>query len=147
MRKWLFIAAVAFLLLFTLSAQAEIHVLDEVYGTIDIPETYPIVITPKNLDVYATWLENHGKDPEATRNDLISRGVLLQCWAEDENTCLEITAVQNDRTIGIFNVNQQSEDMRASYRLSHYPATNIWHKATIFPPPAGQNWTVTAFSL
>lgn len=52
MRKWLITAAVAFLLLLSVSAQAEVHVLDEIYATIDIPETYPVVITPKNLDVY-----------------------------------------------------------------------------------------------
>lgn len=138
MRKWLLTAAVVFLLLFTLSAQAEIHVLDEVYGTIDIPETYPIVITPKNMDVYATWLETHGKDLETLRADFANRGVLMQCWAEDEITCLEITAVQNDRTIGIFDVNQQTEDMRASYRLSHYPRNEYLAQGYDF---SSSSWT------
>ena len=138
MRKWLFTAAVAFLLLFTLSAQAEVYVLDEIYGTIDIPETYPIVISPKNLDVYATWLETQGKDLEAVRADMTSRGVLLQCWAEDEQTCLEITATQDDRIIGIFDVNQQTEDMRASYRLSHYPRNEYLSQGYDF---SSSSWT------
>ena len=72
MRKWLIAAAVALLLLFTVSAQAEVYVLDEIYGTIEIPETYPIVITPKNLDVFATWLESSGKELEAVRADMTS---------------------------------------------------------------------------
>jgi hypothetical protein len=121
MRKWLFTAIMALLLLFAVGANAEVHILDEIYSTIEIPESYPIILKPDNLDVYATWLESRGSDAEALRADFQKRGVLMQCWAEDQQTCIEITAVQNTRTIGVFDVNQQSEDMRASYRLSHYP--------------------------
>ncbi len=138
MRKWLIAAAVAILLLFTISAQAETYVLDKIFATIEIPEAYPIVITPENLDVYATWLETQQKDPEALRADLENRGVLLQCWAEDGNTCIEITAIQNDRTIGVFDVNQQTEDMRATYRLSHYPRNDFLAKGYDF---ASASWT------
>ena len=138
MRKWLIAAAVALLLFFTVSAQAEVYVLDEIYGTIEIPETYPIVITPKNLDVFATWLESSGKELEAVRADMTQRGVLMQCWAEDEKSCIEITAVQNDRTIGIFDVNQQSEDIRASYRLSHYPRNDYLAQGYDF---SSSSWT------
>lgn len=121
MRKWLIAAAVLLLMLFALGAEAEIYVLDDIYATVEIPDSYPVVLSPANLDVYATWLEAKGQDLEAVRSDLARRGVLLQCWAEDGVTCIEITATQNDRTIGIFDVNQQNDDMRASYRLSHYP--------------------------
>ena len=138
MRKWLITAAVAFLLLLSVSAQAEVHVLDEIYATIDIPETYPVVITPKNLDVYVTWLEAQGKDPEAVRADMTSRGVLMQCWPEDGSTCFEITAIQNDRTLGIFDVNQQNEDMRASYRLGHYPRNDYLSEGYDF---SSASWT------
>lgn len=138
MRKWLMIAAVAFLLLLSVGAQAEVHVLDEIYATIEIPETYPVVITPKNLDVYVTWLESQGKDPEAVRADMTSRGVLMQCWPEDGSTCFEITVKQNDRTLGIFDVNQQNEAMRASYRLGHYPRNDYLSEGYDF---SSASWT------
>jgi len=121
MRKWLLIVATVLLLLLCSGAHAETYVLDSIFGTIDIPETYSIVMTPENLDVYATWLESKGTDVESLRADFNKRGVLMQCWSEEGDVCLEITAVQNDRTISVFNVNEQSEDVRASYRLGHYP--------------------------
>ncbi len=138
MRKWLFTAVVALLLLFCFSAQAEVHVLDQIYATIDIPETYSVVMTPSNLDVYTTWLENRGTDVEIVRADFARRGVLLQCWPEEGETCLESTAVQNDRTLGIFDVNQQSEDMRASYRLGHYPNNDYLSQGYDF---SSSSWT------
>lgn len=138
MRKWLFTAVMALLLLFAVGANAEVHILDEIYSTIEIPESYPIILKPDNLDVYATWLESRGSDAEALRTDFQKRGVLMQCWAEDQQTCIEITAVQNTRTIGIFDVNQQSEDMRASYRLSHYPRNEYLSEGYDF---SSSSWT------
>ncbi len=138
MRKWLFAAVVALMLLFLSGACAETYILDPIYGTVDIPETYTVVMTPENLDVYATWLEARGQDVEALRADFAKRGVLMQCWPEDGKTCLEVTALQTDRTIGIFNVNEQTEDMRASYRLSHYPRNEYLGEGYDF---SSSSWT------
>lgn len=138
MRKWLFAAALALLMLLTVGAQAETYVLDEIYATIDIPESYTVVMNPDNLDIYATWLESRGMNVEDLRADFARRGVLLQCWAEDGVTCLEITARKDDRINGIFDVNQQSEDMRASYRLSHYPRNEYLGEGYDF---SSSSWT------
>lgn len=138
MRKWLFAAVLVLALLFAMGATAEVHVLDAIYSTVDIPESYTIILKPDNLDVYATWLESRQQNVEDVRADFAKRGVLMQCWAEDGVTCIEITAVQNARTIGIFDVNQQSEDMRASYRLSHYPRNEYLNQGYDF---SSSSWT------
>lgn len=101
-------------------ASAETYVLDEVYSSVEIPDDY-IVITPDNLAQYADWLAARNKDLEFVSNDFIKRGVLMQCWTQEEDVCVEITAVKNERTEIIFDVNEQSEAMRRSYRLGFYP--------------------------
>lgn len=138
MRKWLFAALTAVLLLFAFSANAEVYILDKIYSTIDIPDTYSVVLTPENLDLYATWLESHGTGAEELQADFAKRGVLLQCWAEDRVTCLEVTAVQNTHTLSVFDVNRQNEDMRATYRLSHYPRNEYMGEGYDF---SSSSWT------
>ena len=138
MRKWFFCAVAVLLLCFAAGACAEVYILDSIYSTIDIPETYPIVLRPDNLDVYATWLETRQTDAETLRDDFQDRGVLLQCWAEDGQTCLEITAVQSVYTIGVFDVTRQNEDMRATYRLSHYPRNEYLGEGYDF---SSSSWT------
>lgn len=138
MRKWLFTAIVALVLLLAAGANAEVYILDQIYSTIDIPDDYTVVLKPDNLDVYATWLESRGKDAEAVKADFADRGVLLQCWAEDGVTCLEVTAVQNTHTLSVFDVNRQNEDIRASYRLSHYPRNEYMSEGYDF---SSSSWT------
>lgn len=138
MRKWILAAVTVLLLLFAFGANAEVYILDSIYSTIEIPDTYSVVLKPDNLDVYATWLESRGQEVEKLRSDFAKRGVLLQCWAEDGATCLEVTAVQNTRSIGVFDVNRQSEEMRASYRLSHYPRNEYLSEGYDF---SSSSWT------
>ncbi len=138
MRKWFFCAVMALCLLFALGAGAEVYILDSIYSTIDIPETYPVVLRPDNLDVYATWLENRQTDVEELKTDFAKRGVMMQCWAEDGQTCLEITAVQSIYTNSVFDVNRQNEDMRATYRLSHYPRNEYLGEGYDF---SSSSWT------
>lgn len=123
MRKW-FVGAMVLVLfavaLPTFSASAETYVFDNLYASVDIPETY-VVLTPDNVATYSDWLQSRGTSSEETANDMLARGVQLQCWNSDGDVCFELTAVQNDQTANIFDVNEQSTSVRAQYRLSHYP--------------------------
>lgn len=102
-------------------ATGEIYVMDEICASVDIPSTFPIVLRPSYLDSFASWLESNGKDRDEVSRDMSARGVLLQCWNEEGDLCLEITAVQDDSIGLIFDVNEQSTEVRQSYRLGHYP--------------------------
>lgn len=123
MRKWLFgsFVTLALLLLLAVSASADSYVLDDIYASVEIPDSY-IVLTPDNASSYAEWLIGRGTTSEIATNDMLSRGVLLQCWSkDDEDVCFELTATQSDYTQNVFDVNEQDTSMRATYRLSHYP--------------------------
>ncbi|HNW85663.1 MAG TPA: hypothetical protein PKJ47_01825 [Candidatus Limiplasma sp.] len=121
MRKWKWGVLLAVsLMLLALPAMAETHVFDNLFASIDIPETY-ITITPDNIANYTDWLQSHNLSTEEETNDMLARGVLLQCWTQEGDACFELTATQNDQTLNIFDVNEQNSSVRATYRLSHYP--------------------------
>lgn len=108
------------LALVSVPAAAETYVFDDIYGTVDIPEGY-VVLTDKNLSDYTDWLEAHGSTLEESSNDFLKRGVLLQAWSEDGTARFELRATQTDQTKLIFDINEQSQEVRGDYRTSHYP--------------------------
>ncbi len=114
------LAVIAALIVGCASASAEVYVLDGVKASIEIPEGY-VVLTPDNLSSYAQWLESRGTTMELTQADMQARGVLLQCWNANADVCVEVTAIQTDYTLNVFDVNEQSTFLRGSYRTSHFP--------------------------
>ena len=121
MRKWIFGALLVLALsLAALPACAETHVFDSLFASVDIPETY-VTLTPDNVSSNAEWLQARGTTSEVVANDMLARGVLLQCYTAEGDACFELTATQTDSTLNIFDVNEQSSAVRAQYRLSHYP--------------------------
>lgn len=121
MRKWLLGAILALaMLLLAMPAMAETHVFDDLLASVDIPDTY-VTITPDNVTSYSDWLQQKGTTSEVVTNDMLARGVLLQCWSQEGDICFELTATQSDAIANIFDVNEQSSSVRARYRLGHYP--------------------------
>ena len=122
MRKWIYgsLLTLALVLLFALPASAQSIVLDKLYASVEIPDTY-VVITPDNTADFADWLQGRGTTSEEAANDMLKRGVLLQCWTSEGDVCIELTATQNNDAANIFDINEQSTSVRAQYRLSHYP--------------------------
>ncbi|MBN1776781.1 MAG: hypothetical protein JW811_01550 [Clostridiales bacterium] len=122
MRKWLIGTALMIsLILISLAAQAQVFVLDTLMSTVEIPDTY-VVITPDNIATYAEWLSGQGTTSEETVNDMLARGVLLQAWDQEvTDRRFELTATQDEQTLLVFDVNEQTSDYRGTYRTSFYP--------------------------
>lgn len=121
------------------TASAEVYVLDELYANVDVPAEFTIVLRPGYLEKYAEWLESKGGSLEETTNDFIRRGVLLQCWNEEGDLCFEVTATQNENTLLIYDVNKQSESVRRTYRLSHYPRNEFEQQGYTFTDATWKN--------
>ncbi len=111
---------IVLLMLLCVPAMAETYVFDELYASMDVPDSY-IVLTADNLTDYAEWLSARGSSLEETQADFQRRGVILQAWSPELDACFELRAHQNDETMLIFDVNEQSSDLRGQYRTSHYP--------------------------
>ncbi|MCE5343989.1 MAG: hypothetical protein LLF96_10485 [Eubacteriales bacterium] len=141
MRKWIFgLLLTLTLLLLALPALAQSYVLDSLYASVDVPETY-VVLTPDNVADYADWLQARNTTSEDTINDMLARGVLLQCWNTDGDACFEVTATQDDQSTNIYDINEQSTTLRAQYRLSHYPDNDLISKGFEF---SSADWKKTA---
>ena len=141
MRKW-FIGIVLILLLIAAAAtaQAQTYVLDDLMAAVEIPDTY-IVITPDNIGQYAEWLSGQGVTSEETVNDMLRRGVLLQCWDQDTpDRRFELVATQTEQTLLVFDVNEQTEDYRRNYRTSFYPHNEYTAEGYTF---STSNWKRT----
>ena len=100
------------LILVCLPAVAEIYVFDEIYASMEVPDSY-IVLTPKNLDSYAGWLEARGGSMQETQDDFAKRGVLLQAWTEENDTCFELRIRKDEQTQLTFDINEQAASWRA----------------------------------
>ena len=121
MRKWVLGALITLaLLLVCLPAMAQTFVFDSIFASVEIPETY-IILTPDNLANFSEWLTARNTTSEDLTNDMLARGVLMQCWTSEGDACMELTATQTEQTKNIFDINEQSTSIRALYRLSHYP--------------------------
>lgn len=111
---------VLMMVLFCAPALAETYLFDSLRGSMDIPDDY-IVLTPENLPDYASWLEAQGTSMDEKSADFQRRGVLVQAWSREMDACFELRANQNDETQLIFDVNEQSSEIRGKYRTGHYP--------------------------
>lgn len=120
MRKILPCLLLVLLTLVCVPALAETYVFDDIYASADVPDSY-IVLTEKNLSQYADWLASRGTSADETAADFTRRGVLLQAWTAEYDACFELRAVQTEKSRLIFDVNEQSTEVRGQYRTSHYP--------------------------
>lgn len=120
MRKILLYLLPVLLTLLCVPALAETYVFDDLFASVEVPDSY-IVLTDKNLNEYADWLVSRGTSTEETANDFLKRGVLLQAWSAEYDTCFELRALKTEKSQRVFDVNEQTEALRRDYRLSHYP--------------------------
>ena len=120
MRKymWLIIACAALLCL-TAPAMAETYSFGDIRATVEIPEDYTVVLTPYNLSTQTEWLAQQGLDYDALANDFEAEGILLEAFDEKNGRTLVITALRDVDGQTYFDLNNQDEDMRKEYRVSH----------------------------
>lgn len=141
MRKWIWAAVLTLaLLLIAMPAWAETHVFDNLFASVEVPDTY-ITLTPDNVASYEEWLQAHSTSSEEAANDMLARGVLLQCWTNEGDACFELTATQTDETLNIFDINEQSTSVRAKYRLGHYPDNLYFEQGYEFSSADWKNTT------
>ena len=123
MRKFL-ISLACILLLFAVPALAETYSFQGVRASVDIPkDTYDMILTPSNLSANQEWLAAQGMDFDAISNAFEREGVLLRAYDSKNNRTLVITALQDLDAQTYFDLNNQEDEMRREYRLSHTNGT------------------------
>lgn len=101
-------------------ALAERYSFDNIYASVDIPDSYTVIL-PNNIDSHQSLLKDIGYNADKLAKKFTENGILLQAWSSDLSSCIEITALQTDRSKLIFDVDKQSAQTRGSYRVSYFP--------------------------
>ena len=124
MRKLLLLlAGAALLTLLAFPALAEVYSFGDIRASVEIPSDYETVLTPYNLSSYADWIAQQGLDFDALSNSFELEGILLQAIDADNNRTLVISALRDVDGQTYFDLNNQDEDMRKEFRLSHTNGT------------------------
>ena len=125
LRRFLLILAGALLITLAISAVglAETYSFGDVRASVSVPDDFEMVLTPYNLGSSRDWLEQHGLDHDALSNSFDQEGILLMGYDEDNGRTLVITALRDVDGQTYFDLNNQDEDMRKEFRVSHTNGT------------------------
>ena len=96
---------------------------DSIHAQITLDESVYIILTPDNLEKHQEWMANRNITQESLLEDWNARGVLMQAWTLDSDSCLELTAVSDEWSQKYFDLDQQTKAIRASYRSAHLKGT------------------------
>lgn len=118
MRKWILPLITVLLLCLCATAGADTaFTFENSSSTVTLSDQY-IILTPDNLSSHQEWLTNAGKDAETLLADWEARGVQLQAWTPDGDACCEIIIRRDEDARTYFDVDQQTTQMRASFRTA-----------------------------
>ena len=109
----------ALLLLLSAPALAETYTFGDIRATVDIPSDYAVVLTPYNLSTKQDWITAQGLTMEEVAAEFETDGVLLEAFDESAGRTLVITALRDVDSQMYFDLNNQDEDMRKEFRVSH----------------------------
>ena len=98
---------------------AQSYSFGEIRATVEIPEDFEVVLTPYNLSTKTDWIDAQGWDYDALSNSFEAEGILLKAFDTKNQRTLVITALKDVDAQLYFDLNNQDEDMRKEFRLSH----------------------------
>ena len=136
MRKILWITVLLLALLCCTCAAADTsYSLSPCPGTVEIPDSKFIVLTPDNLGSHPDLLSRIGKTAEELTADWESRGVIMQAWFQSKtpDSCLEISV-------------REDADSKLYYDLVNHPSDQNW-KSFLNSHKAGSAYEDAGYSL
>lgn len=131
MRKLSFALIVVVLLLLFVSAQSAESYTEQRFDSANVRFSLPdsmIILRENNLSDHPELLAKIGCSAEELLTDWSDRGVLMQAWNQDGDVCLEFSVVQDDDARQYFDIDQQTNQVRAAWRTSHIKGTTYTNK-------------------
>jgi len=124
MRKICLIAILAALLLLALPACADEYAFSSIFMTLNIPNgVYETQWTPETLEQNSASVEARGYTVEGLRQQFAEEGILLMAFDDDNKRVFVVTAVQDDQSRSLYDINEQTANVRATYRSNHSNGT------------------------
>ena len=101
------------------AAMAQTYSFQEIRASVDIPADFDVVLTPYNLISHTDWIAAQGVDYDSFSNTFEAEGILLQAVDTKNGRTFVLTALADVDAQTYFDLNNQDEDMRKEFRLSH----------------------------
>ena len=123
MRKICVLILLAALLLMG-SACADEYSFNSIFMSLSVANgDYDAQWTPENLDVNSDEITSRGYTVEGLRRQFADEGILLMAFDDDKDRIFVVTAVKDEQSQAIYDINEQSSSVRASYRSNHSNGT------------------------
>ncbi|MBR5232540.1 MAG: hypothetical protein IKW00_09900 [Clostridia bacterium] len=124
MRKVCMILILSACLLLCASACAETYDFSSIYMLLDVPNgVYETQWTPETLEQNAASVEAKGYTVAEMEQMFYEQGILLMAFDEDKDRVFVVSAVQDEQSKTLFNINDQTAAVRADYRKNHSNGT------------------------
>lgn len=116
------------------------YVLESSGAKLTLSDSYTVLF-PANVSQHPDILTARNTTEEALLADWTARGVQMQAWVEGLDSCLEISALQDEDAEQYFDLTAQTTQQRTAYRSAHMKGTKYkemgytiqsaeWAKAT-----------------
>lgn len=106
------------------TASAEDYSFSDFYGRLTLPKgAYSPVVTADNFTAYADFLVSQGYDMDELNFEFLQNGLRIIAFDQSNSRRFVLTAVQDVNAKTYFDLNEQDEDMRKTFRLSHNNGT------------------------
>ncbi len=105
-------------------ALADSYAFAGIYMSINVPnDPYLVQLTPENLAQNEQYILSLGETPESMQKQFSEEGILLMAFDDKNSRTFVITAVQDDVSRELFDINEQTAATRATYRANHSNGT------------------------
>lgn len=123
MRKICLIALLLMLLLVG-AAYADDYAFNNIFMTLTVPNgVYATQWTPQTLEQNSASIEARGYTVESVRQMFEEEGILLMAFDDDKDRVFVVTAVQDEQSKELYDINEQTSNVRATYRTNHSNGT------------------------
>ena len=123
MRKICVIALLAMLLLMG-SACADTYSFNSIFMTLEVSNgDYNTQWTPETLDAHSEEVKARGYNLEELRQRFMDEGILLMAFDDKHDRVFVVTAVQDEQSRSLYDINEQTSNVRATYRTNHSNGT------------------------
>jgi len=124
MRKVCVMLILTACLLLGVSAYADTYDFSSIYMLLDVPNgVYETQWTPETLEQNASSVEAKGYTVAEMEQLFYDQGILLMAFDDDKDRVFVVTAVQDEQSKTLFNINDQTAAVRATYRKNHSNGT------------------------
>lgn len=100
------------------------YAFNNIFMSLSVPNgVYDTQWTPETLDAHSDEIVARGYTVEGLRRQFEDEGILLMAFDDDNDRVFVVTAVVDEQSKEIYDINEQTSSVRATYRSNHSNGT------------------------